>query len=258
MDMSDGDNNGQAMPAIRITPCMCKCPEEALRYPTCSVHSEIMQKRQGGQRSITLIAKMRTQTGRLADFVGASCFAGSTWRHSGWREGHVSATIAGTRNKCVPGERARQVKRDCRDQLDDLLRLHRASGDAAAVLARLLRRVHDRMDARLLVDAAVRAPAVLAGGLRRRHARAAAVPDAADVVPGDDLREPARLDVADLDEPRVEEEHVGVVVSSALGCALPFDRRRGGRSGWVAMPVDPQAKLCTTGIKTRPDIRGRA
>lgn len=80
---------------------------------------------------------------------------------------------------------------------------------------------HDTMHARLLRDAFV--PSLWTRG-RRRHTRGvAAIPDAAHIVAGNDLRETASFDVSDLDEARVEEENVGRVPSDVFRCPFPFD-----------------------------------
>lgn len=50
----------------------------------------------------------------------------------------------------------------------------------------------------------------------------ATIPYAVDVVPRDDLREPACLQMSDFDETRVEEKDVGIVKRDAVGCSFPL------------------------------------
>lgn len=95
------------------------------------------------------------------------------------------------------------------------------------------------MDARVL-RAGVRPPV----GTRRadgRHVRSAPVPEAADVVPLDNLRQATCLDMPDLDETAVEEEDVRRVPGDAFGCPFPFDCT--DCATWVTVSIDVQAEF---------------
>ncbi len=138
-------------------------------------------------------------------------------------------------------ERAGQIQRDRRDELEDVLRDRPPHARVRAQRRRGVREVHHSVHARLLRDHLL--PEPLWRGRRLRRARhPAPVPDAAHVVAWDDLREPPGLDVPDLDEPRVEEEHIGRVPCDVLCCALPLDRP--DRPAGISVAVDIQAELC--------------
>ena len=77
------------------------------------------------------------------------------------------------------------------------------------------------MNTRLL--RAALCPAVWTWRTDGRHVRPAAVPDATDIVPWDDLCQPSGLDVPDLDEARIEEEDVRMMQRNAFGGAFPFN-----------------------------------
>ena len=80
-----------------------------------------------------------------------------------------------------------------------------------------------------------------------RHARnTPTIPYAADIVAGYDLCESTSLDMANFDETRVEEQHVGRVPSNVLCRAFPFDGANGPAR--IAMPIDVQAELCWTSL----------
>ena len=49
------------------------------------------------------------------------------------------------------------------------------------------------------------------------------IPDAANIISRDDLRQSASLDVSNLDETRVKDKNVRRVVCNSLGIALPLD-----------------------------------
>ena len=49
------------------------------------------------------------------------------------------------------------------------------------------------------------------------------VPDAANIVSRDDLRQSSRLDVSNLDETRVKDKNIRRVVCNSLGIAFPLD-----------------------------------
>lgn len=98
------------------------------------------------------------------------------------------------------------------------------------------------MHTRFLVDA-VRAPSVVRAG--RASAAAglctASIPDATDIIPRDDLREPAGLNVPDLDKSRVEEEDIGLVPGDAFSGTFPL--YGAGGPGGIAVPIDIDAEL---------------
>jgi hypothetical protein len=121
---------------------------------------------------------------------------------------------------------------DRRDKLDDLLRTD----------ARSPRHAPHHVHARLQVEAL--SFHVIAIGHRPR--RCAPIPSASNMLSRDDLCEPPGLGVPDLDEARVEEQHVRRVVRRALRRALPFDHRHSARR--VPVPIDVQPKLCAAAI----------
>ena len=101
------------------------------------------------------------------------------------------------------------------------------------------------MDARLLRHTL--APAVGPGRNRRARRRAPAVPYAAHLVTGDDLCESARLDVANLDEARVEEQDVWRVPGNMFSSAFPLNSLHGAVlscPAWVSMTVNVETEFC--------------
>jgi hypothetical protein len=112
--------------------------------------------------------------------------------------------------------RLRQEEWHSGDELKDMLR--HGPRRAAAGLRRL-HAVHHSVYLSILHNG-------LPIGARRRRdgrANAPAVPQAADIIARDDLDKTTSLDMSNLDEPRIEEENVGLVEGDLLSVALPFD-----------------------------------
>ena len=79
-----------------------------------------------------------------------------------------------------------------------------------------------------------------------RRRPSAPVPDASQVVSGDDLAKPPGFDVSHFDEARVKDEDVWWVPGDVLGSAFPFDGALG--TTWVAMAVHIQPELCRRAV----------
>ena len=62
------------------------------------------------------------------------------------------------------------------------------------------------------------------------------IPEAVDILPGNNLGQPARLDMPDFDEGVAEEKDVGCMPSCVGRDALPLERWR--RPGWRTMFID--------------------
>jgi hypothetical protein len=132
-----------------------------------------------------------------------------------------------------------EEERDGRNELKYVL--HNAAPGARRT--RALRRVvcaHDAVYAGLLRRRFFPRPTGTRRDRRRRPP--APIPDASQVVSGDDLAQPPGFDVAHFDEARVEDEDVWWVPGDVLRCAFPFDGTL--CTTWVAVPVHIQPELC--------------
>jgi hypothetical protein len=98
---------------------------------------------------------------------------------------------------------------------------------------------HDRMNTSfLIVSSALWVPAIhTTWGGHRRRLRTPAVPDATYVVSGNNLREAAGLNVADLNEAAIKEEYVGLMPCNTLSSTFPFDSGRRARGVSMAVNV---------------------
>ena len=114
-----------------------------------------------------------------------------------------------------------------------------SDGASAATTTNSFRRVHDGVHLRLLDLVVVLDPVL--PNLLREIARPAAIPDAADVVAGNDLAEARRLHMTDFDEAGVEQQDVWRMESDALCRALPFNGLDGTTG--VTVLVDIEAEL---------------
>jgi len=102
-----------------------------------------------------------------------------------------------------------------------------------------IRGLHDSVD-----------PSIQRGGLvpssrtwsdHRWNGRSPTIPEAADIGASDNLYQPASIDMADLDEARVEDDHIRRMECHALRRAFPFDDAVGPVG--ITMSVDVQAEF---------------
>lgn len=137
-------------------------------------------------------------------------------------------------------QRAGQVKRDGRDQLEYVLR-NRSRTSLSRWTRRRPRlcRVHHTMHPRFLCHAL--RPTFRSRCIRLATCSATSVPDTSHIVTRYDLCKTAGLDVPNLDEARVEKENVWRMPSDVLGCAFPFDRLH--RAAGITVTVDVQTEF---------------
>lgn len=92
--------------------------------------------------------------------------------------------------------------------------LGNSAGSGSAGLGWGLGGIHNSMHARFLEDAVPVVRQVLLVVVGRLST---AVPQAMHVIPGNDLRKPPGLDVADFDKPSIKQEDVGSVEGDPFG-----------------------------------------
>ena len=103
-----------------------------------------------------------------------------------------------------------------------------------AGLAAAFRSLHDRMDSCILWSTF--RPPVRTWRADRWHVRPPTIPDAADVVTRDDLRETTCLDVTNFNEPAVEQQDVGGMPCNPFSSSFPFNRS--GLPAGVTMSIN--------------------